>query len=341
MCAKKIVLLLLVLFVGLGSATAIAAPKRARAKQTAKVSSATAHKAPAKSRKPSSSSARPALRSQAQKAAPTPRRKTRATAQDSSAVPAPSRLARSKGKGRRNALRGKATARRASLSSRRVNAAPSAPDSSFSLRGSRESLERQNQTVIADGLTRLETDNDLRQSIARKELTPLPVSGGLAVSSDLPMERRYCRPWTAAFLNDLAHAHASEFHRAFTVSSAVRTVEYQKQLRQRNGNAAAAEGDLVSPHVTGATIDITKSGMTVQELNWFRQHLLALQQAGKIDAEEEFRQSCFHITVYKSYQLPEPAQKYPPTQMVKPHSAPSNGQMAPGQSMARRTAQGA
>ena len=32
-----------------------------------------------------------------------------------------------------------------------------------------------------------------------------------------------------------------------------------------------------------------------------RHQLLGLQQAGKLDVEEEFAQACFHITVYKSY----------------------------------------
>jgi hypothetical protein len=32
-----------------------------------------------------------------------------------------------------------------------------------------------------------------------------------------------------------------------------------------------------------------------------RGYLLTLQNAGKIDVEEEFREACFHITVYKSY----------------------------------------
>jgi hypothetical protein len=38
-----------------------------------------------------------------------------------------------------------------------------------------------------------------------------------------------------------------------------------------------------------------------------RSWLLPLQQAGKIDVEEEFQQACFHITVYKSYLPPAPA----------------------------------
>jgi len=35
-----------------------------------------------------------------------------------------------------------------------------------------------------------------------------------------------------------------------------------------------------------------------------RAYLLPLQTAGKIDVEEEFYQSCFHITVYKAYAPP-------------------------------------
>jgi hypothetical protein len=37
-----------------------------------------------------------------------------------------------------------------------------------------------------------------------------------------------------------------------------------------------------------------------------RAYLLPLQTAGKIDVEEEFQQSCFHISVYKSYVTSRP-----------------------------------
>ena len=62
----------------------------------------------------------------------------------------------------------------------------------------------------------------------------------------------------------------------------------------------------MSPHLTGGTIDIAKSGMSRKELTWMRNHLLAMQVEGTIDVEEEFRQPCFHITVYRSYLAPEP-----------------------------------
>jgi len=175
------------------------------------------------------------------------------------------------------------------------------------LRGNHDSLVRQNQITDAEGLERIEDDDDLDDRIARKMLVPLPASAALTVNPGLPEDRRYCRPWTATFLSDLARAHGAEFRRPLEVSSAVRTVEYQKRLMAINGNAAAAEGDIASPHLTGGSIDIAKNGLSRQEIGWMRARLLALQLAGKIDVEEEFHQSCFHITVYKSYEISRPA----------------------------------
>jgi hypothetical protein len=172
------------------------------------------------------------------------------------------------------------------------------------LRGSRESLLRQNEKTDAEGLERILDDDDLNDRIARKLLVPVPASAALTVNESLPAILRYCRPWTASFLAEMARAHEAVFHRPIIVSSAVRTVAYQKELEKINGNAAAAEGEVVSPHLTGGTIDIAKQDLPRQELAWMRSWLLPLQAAGKIDVEEEFQQACFHITVYQSYVAP-------------------------------------
>ncbi len=174
------------------------------------------------------------------------------------------------------------------------------------LRGSLESLERQNQRDEAEGLVRIEDDAQLDRLEAGRELVRVPVGYSLRVNPDLPADRRYCRPWTARFLADLARSHYARFHRALEVNSAVRTVAYQRELLQINGNAAPADGDLASPHLTGAAVDIGKKGMSFSQLSWMRAWLLPLQTAGKIDVEEEFYQSCFHITVYRSYAPPLP-----------------------------------
>jgi hypothetical protein len=196
------------------------------------------------------------------------------------------------------------------------------------LRGSFDSLQRQNTRLDAEGLERIEDEHDLAGRIAHKLLVPVPASSMLTVNPNLPAPRRYCRPWTARFLADLARAHAAAFHRPLEVSSAVRTVDYQKRLMATNGNAAPAEGDVVSPHLTGAAVDITKDELTRQELGWMRRHLLDLQQTGKIDVEEEFQQSCFHITVYKSYAPTRSPAKAAPSKSAQAKSVPQKGRLA-------------
>ncbi|HEV2445847.1 MAG TPA: DUF5715 family protein [Candidatus Sulfopaludibacter sp.] len=173
---------------------------------------------------------------------------------------------------------------------------PTAP-----LRGTFASLERQNERTQADGLERIVNNTDLNDRITRGFLVPVPVSADLSVNDKLPRNHRYCRPWTADFLADLARAHEDEFHHPLEVSSAVRTIDYQKRLERINGNAASAVGEVVSPHVTGATIDITKKGMSTREIYWMRIVLRDLEDQDAIDVEEEFHQACFHITVYKSF----------------------------------------
>jgi hypothetical protein len=180
------------------------------------------------------------------------------------------------------------------------------------LRGSHDSLVHQNEMAEVDGLERILDDADLEDRIARGSLVQVPVSAGLHINTDLPENRRYCRPWTAKFLSDLARAHSASFAGGvLEVTSAVRTVEYQRRLRMINGNAAAADGDIASPHLTGGTIDIAKEGLTAKEIGWMRGWLIPLEQAGKIDVEEEFRQSCFHISVYKSYTEAKPPARIP------------------------------
>jgi len=169
------------------------------------------------------------------------------------------------------------------------------------LKGSHDSLIRQNVRSNEEGLARIENDTDLLNLRRDKALVAVPVTAALIVDERLPVNRRYCRPWTAEFLSDLSRIHYGRFYRPLQVNSAVRTVDYQRHLQMVNGNAAPAEGDDASPHLTGGTIDIAKKGLSMNEVGWIRAYLMPLQAAGKIDVEEEFYQSCFHITVYRTY----------------------------------------
>ena len=183
------------------------------------------------------------------------------------------------------------------------------------LRGSRASLLRQNERDNAEGLTRIQDDAQLLDLEAAGKLVPIPVSIGLRVNANLPPDRRYCRPWTAHFLAALARSHYARFHRPIEIDSAVRTVSFQRHLELINGNAAPAEGDLASPHLSGAAIDIGKKGMTFSEISWMRGWLLPIQTADRIDVEEEFRQACFHIDVYRGYEQ-APAASHPAASLI-------------------------
>jgi hypothetical protein len=169
------------------------------------------------------------------------------------------------------------------------------------LKGSHEILVRQNLVADREGLDRIKDDDDLDSMRDNGLLVALPLNNALDVDDRLPGNRRYCRPWTAQFLSALARAHYARFHTQLQVNSAVRTVEFQQRLQRTNGNAAPAEGETASPHLTGQAIDLAKHGLSLTEIAWLRGYLLPLVQQGKIDVEEEFQQSCFHISVYKRY----------------------------------------
>ncbi len=185
------------------------------------------------------------------------------------------------------------------------------------LKGSHEILVRQNLVADRDGLDRIQDDSDLISMREQRLLVALPASRTLEVDDRLPADRRYCRPWTAQFLATLARAHYARFHTPLQVNSAVRTVEFQQRLLRTNGNAAPAEGETASPHLTGQAIDLAKHGLSLTEIAWLRGYLLPLVQQGRIDVEEEFQQSCFHISVYKKYMPSTPT----PRREITPHHA--------------------
>jgi hypothetical protein len=169
------------------------------------------------------------------------------------------------------------------------------------LRGSYDSMLRQNEEIDRLLLPRIQNDDELQEMILRQELLELSDSEGVALAPNLDITRRYARPWTRDFVNDLGDAFYAEFGRSIQITSAVRTVEQQKKLRRRNRNAAPIEGEVASSHLAGTTVDIGKRGLSRKEKKWVEQYLKALQDNGLIEAAEERRQACFHVMVLQKY----------------------------------------
>lgn len=169
------------------------------------------------------------------------------------------------------------------------------------LKGSHESLVRANVEIDRLELPRIENDEQLLRLEESQDLVPLFDSDAMQVATNIKPTRRYCRPWTRAFVEDLSSAFYAEFRHPLIITSAVRTMEQQQKLRRRNRNAAPIQGETASSHMAGTTIDIGKAPMTRAERTWFDQFVLPLATEHIVEAVEERHQACYHIMVAERY----------------------------------------
>ena len=92
-------------------------------------------------------------------------------------------------------------------------------------RPSHESLLLQNAEVDRLELPRIEDDDELEALKFSGALLPIIAGETLRFDPRLDPSRRYCRPWTRDFLEDLSEAYYKQFHSQIQVNSAVRTVQ--------------------------------------------------------------------------------------------------------------------
>jgi len=168
-------------------------------------------------------------------------------------------------------------------------------------RPSHESLLRQNEEIDRLELPRIQDDDELEALEASQALVPIRTGMTLRIDPRLDANRRFCRPWTRDFVEDLSQAYYREFHDQIQVNSAVRTVKVQKKLRRHNRNAAPADGDTASSHLAGLTLDLQRRGMSKQQIHFVERYLFYLRALGLVEPEEERRQWVFHVMVSERY----------------------------------------
>src|SRR5947209_17042584 len=169
------------------------------------------------------------------------------------------------------------------------------------LKGSVDSMVRQNEEIDRLQLPRI-TDNEQLLELERtQELVPIEETRALHISPAVQPDKRYCRPWCNQFLQDMSEAYYKEFHTPLQVNSAVRTMEQQHKLRRHNRNAAPEDGDISSSHLAGITVDLAKRGLTRKQHKWIEDYLKNLRDLGLVEVAEERRQACFHVMVSDRY----------------------------------------
>ena len=166
-------------------------------------------------------------------------------------------------------------------------------------RPSHDSLLRQNEEIDRLDLPRIQDDDELDAWKASQALVPIRL--GPTVDPRLDPSRRYCRPWTRDFVEDLSQAYYQRFHEQIQLNSAVRTVKVQQKLRRHNRNAAPAEGETASSHLAGLTVDLQRRGMTREQVRFVERYLFYLHALGLVEPEEERRQWVFHVMVSERY----------------------------------------
>ncbi|MBG99393.1 MAG: hypothetical protein CMN58_03475 [Solibacterales bacterium] len=170
-----------------------------------------------------------------------------------------------------------------------------------SLRAKADSQLLQNKRADRDHLSRM-VDREMVDSWARlKLLVPVASKTRSFYLHKIPTQYRYVRPWTKLFLDRISSQFYRRFKRPLRITSLTRTVHYQNQLSRRNSNAASPYGAKRSSHLTGASLDISKKGLSGAQVSWLRRVLLSLHQKEYLFAIEEFYQPNYHVMVYRHY----------------------------------------
>jgi hypothetical protein len=169
------------------------------------------------------------------------------------------------------------------------------------LRGSHDSMARQNEEIDRLQLPRIADQEQLLELERTGELVPIQETQALRWSAAIQADKRYARPWTNQFLVDMSSAYYKEFHTPMQVNSAVRTMEQQQKLRRHNRNAAPETGEISSSHMAGITVDLARRGLTKAQHQWTEDYLKNLRDQGLVEAAEERRTWCFHVMVSDRY----------------------------------------
>lgn len=167
------------------------------------------------------------------------------------------------------------------------------------LMGSTEKQKHQNQVADEFALERMKTQENIQRLAEEKKLVPILPS--LQYDLKAPERFWYVRPWLKAFLDKIAHKHFQIFNVPFRVTELVRDEPYQKRYAQK-GVSDGSTPDRRSSHLTGSTMDISRSVMSNEERAWMREELFCYKiRFNAIEAIEEVRNQAFHIMVFPTF----------------------------------------
>ena len=180
------------------------------------------------------------------------------------------------------------------------------PCNAQSLRGSDESIDRMYRQAKAERLSFYETPRGVRTAAAAGRLERIVPNGDFTLHK---VSYPFARASTITFVERLGAQHRDKCGEPLGVTSAVRPATRQP-----------ANSTKLSVHPTGMAIDLRKPDDAFCR-QWLRETLLDLENAGVIEATEEYAPPHFHVAVFPT----------PYTRYVSGRRIAQTGEPAPAQ----------
>lgn len=186
------------------------------------------------------------------------------------------------------------------------------PAAGQSLKGSKQSMERQNLAARKQSYSFLKTSSGVR-TFARKGLL-VKLKGNAHYKLDDEVSFPYARPEVKQFVERLSSQYSQACGEKLVVTSLTRP------LTRQPSNASH-----LSVHPTGMAVDFRKSWHSACR-KFMEKNLLALEQKKVLEATKEFWPPHYHVTVFPAPYLRYVAQLAAPAQRSRTAAAvPAKG----------------
>jgi hypothetical protein len=195
-------------------------------------------------------------------------------------------------------------------------AAPAAADVPVTLRGSPQSMERQNRVAREHGLTFTRTPAQIRELEARGELVRLEPGADFGFMDGL--SNPVAHPVTRAFVARTAAEYRAACGERLIVTSLTRPSSRQP-----------ANSHPLSVHPAGIAVDLRVSRRAACRA-WLERSLLALEREGVLDITRENRPPHYHLALFPEPYLaylertePPALREPPPLEAILPPADPA------------------
>lgn len=175
-------------------------------------------------------------------------------------------------------------------------------------------LSESQSLLRRERVERFETIREIQKAVVKGLLYPIPNAGVIYAVDSLPAERRFCRPYSLNFMQDLAKEMLDSLNKRLLVTSCIRDEKAQSRLRRLSKSAAPVKGKSSTTHYSGAAVDVSFRSVDlasekIVRLSWKERQVVTRalkrrKKKGLLVFGVESAKNHWHVVVSKKYQPP-------------------------------------